>query len=134
MGEIHDIFVSWQFLLIGGIVFVIFGFFNGIGSWEGLGAHLWRIKSKPVRQCLRCLEAIKVLFLPLIGFGLGWIPQIPRPEALQGEDVSQLSVALLYAVAGMCSMMIVKFVKKTLQARGIDVNLDLKPKDQKKFR
>jgi len=114
MDEIYSIFTSWQFLLVGGIVFIIMGFFNGLGPWKGIGFYLWNTKNKVVRKFLKFMEAVKVLFLPLVGFGLGWIPQIPRPEELQGEDVSQLSVALLYAVAGLCSMIVVKFVKKTL--------------------
>lgn len=132
MNEIFSIFTSWQFLLVGGIVFLIMAFFNGMGSWKGIGHYLWATKNKVVRKILKFLEAVKVLFLPIIGFGLGWIPQVPRPEALQGDDVSQFSVALLYAVAGLCSAIIVKFVKQSLQARGIDIELDMQPKEQKK--
>ena len=130
MNDIYSIFTSWQFLLVGGTVFLIMALFNGLGSWRGVGFYLWKLKW--TRKILKVVEAAKVLFLPLIGFGLGWIPQVPRPEQLQGEEVTQFTVALLYAVAGLCSMIIVKFVKKTLEAQGIDIDLDLDPKEQKK--
>lgn len=130
MSEIQDVIISWQFLLVGCVVFLIFGFFNGLGSWPGLGFYLWRIKSKAWRQVLRVFEAIKVLFLPLFGFGIGWLPAIPRPQPLQGEEVSTFSVALLYAMAGIGSMFIVKFVQKSLAAKGIDIEIDTPPKKQ----
>lgn len=132
MDEIWAIFTSWQFLLVGGIVFLIMSFFNGLGSWRGIGHYLWYTKNRPVRKFLRFMEAAKVLFLPIIGFSLAWIPGMPRPSQL--EDSSTLSLAMLYAVSGLCSMLIVKFVKKTAEARGIDIELDLDPKEQKKFK
>lgn len=132
MDEIWAIFISWQFLLIGGIVFLIMAFFNGLGEWAGIGFYLWRTGNRYVRRALVFFEATKVLFLPIFGFGLGCIPQIPRPGPL--ESASQLSVALLYSVAGLCSMMIVKLFKQTAEARGIDVEWDLDPKAQRKLR
>lgn len=132
MSDIYEIFTSWQFILVGGTVFLIMAFFNGLGQWKGLGHFLWKMGNKVIRKVLKFMEAVKVLFLPLMGFGLGWIPQIPRPIQLQGEETSQLSVALLYSVAGLCSMLIVKLVKQSFEARGIDVDLDLDPKEQKK--
>jgi hypothetical protein len=66
----------------------------------------------------------------LIGFGLGWIPQLPRPEPL--AEQSQLSIALLYGIAGLFSMFIVKAFKKFAESKGIDIDLDLTPKEQKK--
>lgn len=130
MDDIWLIALSWPFLLVGVVVFLIMAFFNGLGSWKGLGFYLWRSGNRTVRQALRFFEATKVLFLPVFGFALGSIPQIPRPEQL--AEASQLAVALLYSVSGLCSMLIVKFVKKTAEARGIDIDLDLDPKAQKK--
>lgn len=132
MDEIWAIFTSWQFLLVGGIVFLIMAFFNGLGSWHGIGYYLWHKKHRGIRKFLKFMEAVKVLCLPLIGFTLGWIPGMPRPPQLVEE--STLSVALLYAVSGLCSMFIVKFLKKTAEARGIDIELDLDPKEQKKVK
>ena len=130
MDDIWTIVLSWPFLLVGVVVFLIMAFFNGLGSWKGLGYYLWGTGNRTVRRALRFFEATKVLFLPVFGFVLGSIPQIPRPEQL--EESSQLAVSLLYAVSGLCSMLIVKFVKKTAEARGIDIDLDLDPKEQKK--
>lgn len=130
MDEIWAIFTSWQFLLVGGIVFLIMSFFNGLGKWKGLGHYLWYTKKRPIRKLLKFMEAAKVLFLPIIGFALGWVPGMPRPPQL--AESSTLSLAMLYAVSGLCSMLIVKFLKKTVEARGIDIDLDLSPKEQKK--
>lgn len=130
MDEIWAIFTSWQFLLVGGIVFLIMAFFNGLGSWKGVGHYLWYTGKRPIRKLLKFMVAVKVLFLPIIGFGLGWIPGMPRPPQL--EESSTLSLAMLYAVSGLCSMLIVKFLKKTAEARGIDLDLDMDPKEQKK--
>lgn len=125
MDEIISVFLSWPFLLIGVIVWLVFAFFN-----DFLGPRLWKIKNKKWRAAVKFLEGIKMLWPPLMGFGLGWIPQMPRPEPLASS--SQLTVALLYAVAGLCCQWIVKGVKKALEARGIDVELDMNPKEQKK--
>lgn len=132
MDEIWAIFTSWQFLLVGGVVFLIMSFFNGLGSWKGLGHYLWATKKRPVRRFLKFMEAVKVLFLPLTGFTLGWVPGMPRPSQL--EEASTLSLAMLYSVSGLCSMLIVKFLKKTAEARGIDIDIDLDPREQKRKR
>lgn len=131
MNEIVNVFVSWQFLLVGVIVFLLFAIFNGLGSWQGVGAYMWKIQSKGFRKFLKVMEGIKMIWPPLFGFALGWIPAVPRPEAL--EDTSQFTAALLYAVAGLCSPWIVKGVRKALEARGIDIELDEPPKAQKKM-
>lgn len=130
MDEIWAIITSWPFLLAGVIVFIIMAFFNGLGAWKGIGHYLWATKNKGIRKFLKFMEAVKVLFLPLIGFGLGWIPGMPKPPQL--AESSTLSLALLYAVAGLCSMLIVKFLKKAAESRGLDIDLDLSPKEQKK--
>lgn len=131
MDDIWTIVLSWPFLLVGVVVFLIMAFFNGLGSWKGLGYYLWGTGNRTVRRALRFFEATKVLFLPVFGFALGSIPQIPRPDQL--EEASQLAVALLYSVSGLCSMLIVKFIKKSAEARGIDIDLDIDPKEQKRI-
>jgi hypothetical protein len=132
MDEIVNVFLCWQFLLVAGIVFLIFGFFNGLRGWKGIGHYLWAVSWRKELRCLRkflkIIEAIKVPLLAVIGFGLGWIPGMPRPDEL--SDSSTLSVALLYAVAGICSMFLVKSIKKVLEARGIDIDIDIPPKNQ----
>lgn len=132
MDEIISIFLSWQFLLVSGIVFLIFGFFNGINGWKGAGAYLWKLGGKPNFKCLRKIikffEAVKIPMLSVIGFCLGFVPGMPRPE--QFEDSSTLPFAFLCAIAGMFSMFTVKSIKKALQSKGIDIDLDLTPKDQ----
>ena len=55
---------------------------------------------------------------------------MPRPEQL--AESSTLTVALLYTVAGVGCVFFVKAIKKALEARGIDIDLDLTPKEQKK--
>lgn len=132
MDAIVDIFVSWQFLLVAGIIFIVFGFFNGLKGWKGVGYYLWRLGGKKnmrwLRSFLKFMEVVKVPLLALMGFGIGWIPNMPRPEPL--AESSTLTVALLYTVAGICSMFLVKAIKRALEARGIDVDLDVQPRDQ----
>jgi len=125
MDEIVGVFLSWQFLLIGIIVYFVFGLFNSF-----LGPRLWKIKNKKWRAIMKFLEGIKMVWPPLLGFGLAWIPGMPRPDAL--SESSTLTVALLYLVAGLGCQWIVKGIKKALEARGIDVELDMTPKEQKK--
>jgi hypothetical protein len=125
MDAIGGVFFSWQFLLIGVVVFLVFGFFNRF-----VGGQLWRINS--LRTILRELDGTKLVWPPIIGFALGWVPAIPRPEAL--TESSQFTVALLYSVAGLCSQWIVKGVKKYIESRGIKIDLDDDPRKQKELR
>ena len=127
MDEIGSVFFSWQFLLIGIIVYFIFAFFN-----EFLGPRLWSINNRRWRSVMKFLDGIKVVWPPIFGFLLGWVPGIPRPSAL--SESSTLTLALLYFVAGLGCQWIVKGVKKYIESRGIDVDLDLSPKQQKKTR
>lgn len=123
MDSISDVFFSWQFLLVGLAVFLIFAFFN-----EVVGPRLWRVRW--LRCVLKELEGIKVIWPPIFGFALGWIPAVPRPDELHYS--SQFTVALLYAVAGLCSLWIVKFIKKQLESRGINIDWDVNPREQMK--
>ena len=122
MDDIVRVFMSWQFLLVGVAVWMIFELFNKV-----INPYLWKVNK--LRKVLKFLEGIKLVFPPLLGFGIGWIPSIPRPEAL--NDASQFTVALLYSVAGLCSQWIVKGVRKALEARGIDTDLDDPPRQQR---
>ena len=125
MDEITGVFLSWQFLLVGVVVWMIFAFFN-----QFLGPRLWQIKDPRWRKTLRFLEGIKLIWPPIFGFGLAWVPGMPRPDAL--EDSGKLTVAILFAVAGLTCQWIVKGVKKALEARGIDIDIDVDPREQKK--
>jgi hypothetical protein len=138
MDEIISVFVSWQFLLVTFAIYLMFGLFNGIREWEGISHYLWILGGRPsmrwLRKLLKFTEAIKVPMLALMGFGVGWIPDMPRPTPL--ESSSTLTLAILYAIAGIFSMFIVKAIRKALEARGIDIDLDMQPKTQigkKKF-
>jgi hypothetical protein len=130
MDEMWKILLSWQFLLMGMVVFIIIAFFNGLGSWRGIGSFLWTIENRTLRKLLKVTEMVKIPCMFLLGFGLAWIPGIPRPSEF--EEASTLSLALLYGIAGLFSMIIVKWVKKVAEARGIDIELNLDPKEQKK--
>jgi hypothetical protein len=127
MNEIGNVFLSWQFLLVGIVVFFVFGFFN-----QFLGPRLWRLNKAWLRRFLKVMESFKMIWPPLLGFALGWIPWMPRPAALEGTH--QFAVALLYLVAGLFSLWIVKGVKKYLESRGINIDLDFTPKEQKKVK
>lgn len=130
MDDLWGIFASWQFLVAGIAVFIVVAFFNGLGGWKGIGYYLWGTKNTGVRKFLKLMEAVKMPFMFLLGFGYGAIPGVPRPEAL--DDVSWHTIALIYGVAGLFSVVIVKWGKKFAEARGIDIELDMSPKEQKK--
>ena len=125
MDEIVSVFLSWQFLLIGIIVYFVFGLFNNF-----LGPRLWKIRNHRWRQFMKFLEGIKLIWPPIFGFALGLIPSMPRPDPL--VESNQITVAMLYLVAGLGCQWIVKGIKKALEARGIDVDLDIDPREQKK--
>jgi hypothetical protein len=138
MDEIISVFVSWQFLLVALAIFLMFGLFNGIREWDGIGHYLWILGGRPnlrwIRKFLKFMEAVKIPLLALTGFGFGWLPNMPRPAPLEGS--STLTLAILYAIAGVFSMFIVKAIKKALEARGVNIDLDIQPKTQigkKKF-
>lgn len=130
MDDLWGIVSSWQFIVMGGVVFLIVALFNGLGKWKGIGPYLWAIKNKSIRKFLRFMEAVKIPLMFFLGFGLGWIPQVPRPEQL--VEANQFTMALVYGIAGLFSMVTVKWVKKMAEARGIDIELDLDPKEQKR--
>jgi len=130
MDDLWGIVSSWQFIVMSCVVFLIVAFFNGLGKWKGIGPYLWYTGNKPIRKFLKFMEAVKIPCMFLIGFGLAWIPSVPRPPQL--DEASSLTLALVYGIAGLLSMVMVKWVKKMAEARGIDIELDLDPKEQKK--
>lgn len=134
MDEIYNIFVCWQFLLAAIVVFLIVALFNGMRGWKGIGHYLWGLgghaRLRWVRHVLKFMEAVKVPVMAALGFGLGWLPGMPRPEPL--AEASTLSLALLYMVAGGFCIVFVKAVKKWAESRGINLDIDLSPKEQKK--
>lgn len=123
MDEIVLVFLSWQFLVVGLVIYFTFRFFNDFA-----GPKLWRVVK--LRKLLKFLEGSKMVWPPLFGFGLGWIPGVPRPEPLTGS--SSLTVAMLFLVAGLFCQSIVKGVRKALAARGINIDWDLDPRSQLK--
>jgi hypothetical protein len=70
-----------------------------------------------------------MLIPPVTGFILGWFPWFPNPPHM--EDAPRFSVALIFAMAGLCSIFVVKLVKKIAEAWGIDIDMDETPKEQK---
>jgi hypothetical protein len=123
MQEIIDIFVSGPFVVVAGIIFSVFYYFN-----VRVGPLLWNLQNRNLRKFLKFMEMTKLLYPPLMGFGLGFISLIPRPEPLKSSSV--FVVACVYFVAGLFCQWIVKGVKKGLQAKGIDIDIDDTPKQQ----
>lgn len=70
-----------------------------------------------------------MIWPPLIGATFAFLPIVPRPEAISDQPVSVIVFA--YFMIGVHTQWIVKGCKKALEARGIDVDLDLSPLDQK---
>lgn len=125
MEDIVGVFLSWQFLLVGVVVYFVFRFCN-----DFVGPNLWKVYR--IRKILVWLEGSKLIWPPLFGFALGWVPGMPRPAPL--EDSSSLTVAMLFLVAGLYCQWIVKGIRKALAARGVNLDLDLAPKDQLKVK
>lgn len=123
MDNFLQILLSWQFLLVSLVVFLIFAAFNQV-----LGPFLWQYRE--LRPFLKVSEAFKLIWPPLLGFGLGWLDDMPRPESLQGE--SRLTIACVYAVAGLGSQWVVKAIKKAVESRGISTADELPPREQRK--
>ena len=129
MDDLWGIVSSWQFIVMACVVFLVVAFFNGLGKWKGIGPYLWGTGNRAVRKFLKFMEAVKVPCMFLIGFGAAWIPDVPRPPQLM--EASSFTLALVYGIAGLLSMTMVKWAKKAAEARGIDIDIDLDPKEQK---
>jgi len=128
MDEIVDIVFSWQFLLVGILVFLLMTLFMC------LGGLLWRFAW--MRRVLVWLDAAAPWLPPLFGAGLGAIPIWPRPGSLNElpEGQAYFAMIVLGLLAGLFYEKIWKGVKQVIEARGIDLSLDLPPKQQKKMK
>jgi len=124
--NIIGIVLSWQFLLMGLIVGLFMAFFMKIGSL------MW--KSKPLRKVVKFFTGISVWLPPALGAGLGAIPYWPRPGPVQEmpEWQGYTAMIVLGLLAGVFYERIWKFVQERLKGRGIDIELDMSPKDQLK--
>lgn len=120
MDKIIDVFVSWQFLLVGLVVFfIMYG-----AAWAG--HYLWRFRW--LRKFLKVTYAMTPWLPAVLGGAIGAIPGCPMPEPL--ADVRLVARIMLMAVAGLLCQVIFKGVKQALEARGIDVKLDMPGKKQ----
>lgn len=125
MDKVTSIFLSAQFVLVALIIFSVFYYLN-----RHLGPVLWASGNRRIRSFLKFMEMTKLIYPPLMGFGLGFVPFIPKPAALDGQH--PIMAASVFFVAGLFCQWIVKGIKKALEARGIDIELPLNPNEQKK--
>lgn len=126
MDEILQIAFTWQFILAAVVVAVI------MRGAETVGLRLWQTGNRHLRRLVVFTDSVKVFFPPLLGFGLGWVPWFPPMEAL--ADVHRFVFALTLMVAGSCWQYVFMGVRQQLKNRGIDVDLAMPPKEQKRFR
>lgn len=128
MNEFASILVSWQFVGIALVVGVI------MTTLMKVGAALWRVKWKWLRQCLVFLDGVSPWLAPTFGAAVGAIPQIPRPSIIGDlpEGLGYASMILLGLFAGSVYEKIWKGIKQIMEARGLKLDADLNPKEQKK--
>src|SRR5210317_1453444 len=126
MDEILQIAFTWQFILAAIVVAVI------MRGGETVGLRLWETGNRKLRRLVVVTDSVKVFFPPLLGFGLGWVPWFPPMEAL--ADVHRFVFALTLMVAGSCWQYVFMGVKQQLKTRGIDVELPMPPKEQKRMK
>jgi hypothetical protein len=124
MDTVFNTIVSMPVLLIGGLVALIMLGMNFVGE------KLWRVRA--LRGVLIVLEGYKQVFPPLIGFGLAWIPWIPLPETI--ADYHRGFFAFIGLVAGALWREIFMLYKSRLKAKGLDVELELPPKQQRELK
>lgn len=129
MDDIVGVLVSWQVLLIGVLVWI----------WMTLlmkaGEAMWKIKNKRLRQSLLFLETAAPWLPPLFGLLLGALPWWPIPGDLHVTIVQGRFIMLgLGLGAGYFYERIWKGIRQVIEARGIDLNMDISPKEQKKQR
>jgi hypothetical protein len=129
MDEIKGLVFSWQFLSIGVIVAFTMSFLMRAGTL------LWETKIRWIRQVVIFLDGIAPWLPPAIGIGFGALPFWPRPELFQdlSESQSYLGMIFLGLLAGLFYERIWKGVKQVIEARGIDIDLNLPPKKQKEW-
>jgi len=126
MEQITGLIFSWQFLMFGVVTALI------IVMFMKLGGLMWR--AKKLRGVVRFFDALKPWVPWALGGGLGAIPLWPRPEAVLElpEQYQYFTMIILGIVAGAFYERIWKGVRQVIEARGIDLDLDLTPKEQKK--
>ena len=130
MSEIELIFSAWPFLLVGILVYLIMYFFLKVG------ALLWKIKWTWLRKTLKVLDAAHPWLPWAFGAGIGAIPVLPKPALVLAlpESYHVWSMVFLGLLAGALYERIWKSVQQGLEARGIDISLDMPPKEQKKLK
>ncbi len=128
MNEIMDLVFSWQFLSLG----VVTAILMVVGL--KVGFLLWKVKK--MRGVVRFFDALKPWIPWLIGGGLGAIPIWPRPEQIQeiSDKYQYIAMIFLGMVAGALYERIWKGVKQVIEARGIDLDLDITPQEQKRIK
>lgn len=124
MNEIISVFASWQFVALGvftGLIMLML---------TRLSTIMWRVRK--IRRGVCFCNAMKPLFPAIIGGVLGLVPSWPRPEALlQMPNACQApAMVVLGLIAGSCYERIWKSVKQVAEARGVDLSIDLTPKEQ----
>lgn len=126
MSDITGIIFSWQVLVMGVAVALLMAFFLFIGS------KLWAVKK--LRKVIKFFNGISVWLPPFFGAGIGAIPVWPRPGPIQAlpEGQGYFSMIIMGLLCGVFYERIWKFVKERLEGQGIDIDLDLPPKEQKK--
>jgi len=126
MENITGIIFSWQVLVMGIAVALLMAFFLFLGS------KLWAVKK--LRKLVKFFSGIVVWLPPLFGAGLGAIPIWPRPEQIHSlpDDQGYFAMILLGLLAGVFYERIWKFIQERIKAAGINVELDVTPKEQLK--
>jgi len=122
MNDITTIFISFPTILAACITFSVFYYLN-----MRVGPVLWETKNRFIRRVLKVLEATKLVYPPLFAASLACIPVMPRPALVEG---SLFVSAFVFFVAGIFCTWIVKGVRKALEARGINIDIDDPPKTQ----
>lgn len=125
MEQIAGLVFSWQFLSIGVMTALVI-----IGALR-LGEALWRYRA--LRGVIRFMDAAKPWIPWVVGGLLGAIPWWPPPPQIEGlpQQYVAFSMILLGIIAGALYERIWKGVKQVIEARGIDLDWDLPPRDQK---
>lgn len=126
MDQIAALIFSWQFLTLGLMTWFI------MNMGLKIGKALWKIKR--LRGLIRIFSAL-VPWIPwLIGGALGAIPVWPRPQMVAEIDPSYqyVTMIILGILSGAMYERIWKGVKQVIEARGIDLDSDMSPHEQKK--
>lgn len=125
MEQIAGLVFSWQFLTIGVMTALI------IMTALRLGELLWKVRR--LRGMIRFANALKPWVPWAIGGLLGAIPWWPPPPQIEElpQQHGYFSMILIGIMAGALYERIWKGVKQVIEARGIDLEWDLPPRDQK---